>query len=225
MVGQRPVAQPQVESYMKLTIAIAGLLALLAGRAEAQNAVQNIAQSMIQCVGTVFNSPEAAPLLVHVPFRIQEATQAQIADNAVPTLQEAAAVRNLYPRVQNCYSQAMAQLSIYVPTVANLLSHSYRDGEGDVALLGNRQMTWGAFNTRRRDRYLHYAAVVQNEVQRLVGQAQQQQQAAAAANFLTALAKLAIGVAVVGAASQPQVARPSITTCNTMGYQTTCIGY
>ena len=210
---------------MKLTIAIAGLLALLGGRAEAQNAIQNIAQSMIQCVGVLYSSPEAASVVPHLPFRIQDATQAQLDDPNVPTPQEAAAVRLLHPRVQGCYSQAWAQLAIYAPTVTPILSQANRDGEPDVALLANRQMTWGTFNTRRRDRNAHYTVVVENEVRRLLGVAQQQQQAAAAANFITGLAKLAVGVAAVRAASQPQVVRPSITTCNTMGYQTTCIGY
>ena len=128
---------------MKLTIVAASAFALLAGRAEAQNAIQNIAQSMIQCVGTVFNAPEAASLLAHVPFRIQDATQPQLDDPNVPTPQEAAAIRLLYPRVQNCYSQAWAQLSIYAPTVTPILAQSYRDQDPDVALLANRQMTWG----------------------------------------------------------------------------------
>jgi hypothetical protein len=45
--------------------------------------------------------------------------------------------------VLGCYSQGLAQLSIYAPTVTPLLSQSYRDAEPDVALLANRQMTWG----------------------------------------------------------------------------------
>lgn len=215
----------------KLTIVgIAALsAALIGGRAEAQTPAQRIVSEFIGCATAAVSEPDAAKLVAdHIPFNANYATPAQLADNAVPTPQEAATIIRVFPRISLCQQSAAGQLTVLAPTIGNLFSQMYADAQGDVVVLERRGMAYGSYVQRRQQRGRYYQALLQAEIARLHAAEQQQvqarQQASAAGDFITGLAKLAIGAAVVTAASRPQYVAPAPTmsisrpiTCNPTG--------
>jgi hypothetical protein len=132
-------------------LAIAAVSAvLIAGRAEAQTPAQRIVSEFIGCVTVAASEPNAAKLVAdHLPFNANYATPAQLADNAVPTPQEAATIRSFRARLNLCQQSAAGQIGVLAPTIGNLFFKMYADQHADAAVLEQRGMSYGSFTQRR----------------------------------------------------------------------------
>jgi hypothetical protein len=130
-------------------LAAVGLLLLTGCLAQQQ---REAVQAGTSCLLAAYESPDAAPLRVHEPFNVNDATLSQLADNSFATEPERASVLAVYPRLRACQNEFLAQVEKLAPTFVAIFAKSYRDADDDTVALIQRQMTWGDFTKRRRDR-------------------------------------------------------------------------
>jgi hypothetical protein len=115
---------------------------------------------------TVYNLPEADPIRRHAPYNATEITPAQLADTGLATDQEVVAIDFLLPRLRD-YQQTLIQASTTAaPNLVPIMQTSIAAGEGDVSALKAHKMTWGEYNTHRRDRALKSQQQINAELQR-----------------------------------------------------------
>jgi hypothetical protein len=114
--------------------------------------IQPIVAQSVACASALYSEPQNEPIRRHTPFNARDATATQLADRALATPDEIAAIDSLRPRLQVCQKQTVDQLSTTMPSMDAILAASYARGEGDISMLRDRRMTWGEFTTRRRDR-------------------------------------------------------------------------
>jgi hypothetical protein len=182
---------------------------------------QEAVQAGISCLSAVYALPEAAPVRVHEPFNVDDATLAQLADNSFATEPESAAVSAIYPRVRACENEFLAQLEKLAPAFAPIYAKNYRDFDDDTVALIQGKMTWGDYTKRRRDRAIAGREAIAAENRRLTAE----NQARAAA--------LIEGLAAVNAITQSQTGPQSLPTgayrmpqegitCTQMGMFTRC---
>ena len=70
-----------------------------AGAAQTRQAIQPILAESMTCSTAVYQSPEAAPLRVHLPYNPKDATPAQLSDRAFATESEIAALQGAHQRL------------------------------------------------------------------------------------------------------------------------------
>jgi hypothetical protein len=162
-----------------------------------------------------YELPAAAPLRVHEPFNVNDATLSQLADNSFATEAEIASVSAVHPRLRACQNEFLAQVAKLAPTFAPLFAKSYRDSDDDTVALIQRQMTWGDFTKRRRDRAIVSQAALINEERRLAAE----DQARAAAM----IQGLAAAYAITQTAQPAPPPRATFTTCTQQGVFTNCV--
>jgi hypothetical protein len=157
----------------------------------------------------------AAPLRVHEPFNVNDATLAQLADNSFATEPEIASVSAVYPRQRACQNEFLAQVEKLAPTFAPIFAENFRDADDDTVALIQRKMTWGDYTRRRRDRAIAGQQAVVAEERRLAAEDQ-----ARAAAMIQGLAAAYAITQIAQPASPP---RASFTWCTQQGVFTDCI--
>lgn len=114
--------------------------------------VKPITARLTACVRTAYDAPQVDLIRAKLPFNTATATQEQLSDPSYATGPEIAAITALYPQVKACQRDALAALSPVVPAIVPVLSESYKAGDDHVAALERDQISWGAFNSLRRER-------------------------------------------------------------------------
>jgi hypothetical protein len=115
-------------------------------------ALKPISDNVTSCVAPLYASASAEPIRRHAPFKPADMTPSQGADPAFATPEEIAAIDGLLPPLRACQQAAVAATRTASPPAAPILEATYAAGEGDLSALKARSMTWGQFNTRRRER-------------------------------------------------------------------------
>lgn len=110
------------------------------------------------CVVAVYSAPEAEPIRLHSPYNPAETTPEQLADRAFVTDSEIAIIGALYPRLVECQQNTLRQISTPMPSLVPMLSAQYATGAEEITLLKSRKLTWGDFNTRRKNRLVDFQA-------------------------------------------------------------------
>lgn len=172
-------------------------------------------QAGTSCLMAAYASLDAAPLRVHEPFNVNDATLAQLADNSLATTAEIASVSAVFPGLRKCQSQFLAKVETLAPTFAPIFANSYRDSDDDVIALIQRRMTWGDFTRHRRDLAITGHEALITEERRLAAE----DQARAAAM----IQGLAAAYAITQAAQPAPPPRPIFTTCTHQGVFTNCV--
>jgi len=116
------------------------------------------------CGVAVYSAPEAEPIRMHSPYNPSEMTAAQLSDRAFATDSEIAVITALYPRLVECQQNVLNQLSTTMPTLVPVLSAAYATGAEEITLLKSRRLTWGDFNTRRKNRLVDFQARLSAEL-------------------------------------------------------------
>ena len=101
-----------------------------------------------------------------LPFDATTATAAQLSDPSYAAGPEIGALNSLHPRVKQCQQEALAALTPVAPAIVPVLSESYTAADGYVASLKGEKISWGAFNTLRKER----AAALKDEITTILGQ-------------------------------------------------------
>lgn len=167
------------------------------------------------CLFAAYSSPDAAPLRVHEPFNVNDVTFAQLADNSFATQAEIGSISVVYPRLRACQNEFLAKVEKFGPTFAPLFARSYQDTDDDAVALIQREITWGDFTKRRRDREILGQEAIINEERRLAAE----DQARAAAM----IQGLAAAYAITQAAQPAPPPRATFTTCTQQGVFTNCV--
>ncbi len=172
-------------------------------------------QAGTSCLAVAYASPEAAPLRVHEPFNVNDATLAQLADNSLATEAEIASLSAVYPRSRVCQNEFLGQVEKFAPTLAPVFAKTYRDADDDTVALIKHKMTWGDYTKRRRDRAIEGQEALITEERRLAAE----DQARAAAM----IQGLAAAYAITQAAQPAPPPRATFTTCTQQGVFTNCV--
>jgi hypothetical protein len=172
-------------------------------------------QANVSCLAAAYASPDAAPLRVHEPFTVDDATLAQLADNSFATEPEIASVSAVYPRLRACQNEFLAQLDKLAPAFGPMFAENYRDADDDTVALIQRKMTWGDYTKRRRDRAIAGREAIAAEERRLAAE----DEARAAAM----IQGLAAAYAITQAAQPAPPPRPTFTTCTQQGTFLNCV--
>ena len=172
-------------------------------------------QAGTSCLLAAYSSPNAAPLRVHEPFNVNEATLAQLADNSFATEAEIASVSAVHPRLRGCQNEFLGQLEKLAPAFAPIFAESDRDADDDTVALIQRKMTWGDYTKRRRDRAIAGQEAIIAEERKLAAE----DQARAAAM----IQGLAAAYAITQAAQPAPPPRATFTTCTQQGAFLNCV--
>jgi hypothetical protein len=101
------------------------------------------------CLSALYTSPDTEALRAHLLVRL---TPDQLANRSLATDQEIAALNAVQPRLHQCEQSALDQLANVMPSLVPIVSASYSKGAEQTALLNERKITWGEYNTARRAR-------------------------------------------------------------------------
>jgi hypothetical protein len=119
---------------------------------------------LTSCATAIYSSPEAEPIRRRVAFIPAETTPAQLADPALASAQEIAVADTLVHKLRGCQQAAIRGLSASAPPIVPIIQSTIAATEGDLTLLKAGKMTWGEYNTRRRDRAFHMQEQVTTEL-------------------------------------------------------------
>jgi hypothetical protein len=93
------------------------------------------------------------------------------------TPEELQVILTTHAQVQECQKALLNGLAGIVPSVVPILTKYYNHGEDELLLLVQREINWGEFNKRRRDRGAELSAEMQAENQRVTSGLQQRHEA------------------------------------------------
>jgi len=115
---------------------------------------------------TCFSSEysEANPIRAHVPLEPTEATPEQLADGSFATEGEIAAIN---AATDQCQKNFLPQLSTVSPSLVPIVSAIYAELADKAALLRDRKITWGEYNTGRRAMTMDLRSQVMAELLRI----------------------------------------------------------
>lgn len=115
---------------------------------------------------TCFSSEysEANPIRAHVPLEPTEATPEQLADRSFATEGEIAAIN---AATDQCQKNFLPQLSTVSPSLVPIVSAIYAELADKAALLRDRKITWGEYNTGRRAMTMDLRSQVMAELLRI----------------------------------------------------------
>lgn len=150
--------------------AAAMVLCGLAGCAAQQQ--REAVQSYSACLMSVYNSPQTAPLLIHIPFNSNDATLPQLDNQSFVTDTEISSLEAIYPQLKFCENSFLHQLANVAPTFTPIFAANYRGTDDDVVALIQHKMTWGDFTRRRRDRDVVTGEAIAAEDQKLAAEGQ-----------------------------------------------------
>ncbi len=118
----------------------------------AANGIKPIFADMNSCALAAWATPDGVVIAAKSPADPRDFTAAQLSDPVLPTESEAQAMRTLYPRLQACQRSALASLAASgAAPVASVLSNAAAQSQVDAALIEERKIEWGAFNTVRKE--------------------------------------------------------------------------
>jgi hypothetical protein len=181
---------------------------------------QQAASEIKSCGIAVYNSPEAGPIRVHVPYNIADATLEQLSDKSLATPSEVQAMLALHPKTQECRKAFLNSVGQSEPSLVPILIASYNRSDDDVLAVIQRRMTWGDRVRRARDRAPETQAAVQAADQRVVSGLNQEHQAEMAQRqrAAEAMAAWAQNQQMINA-----INRPVITNCSGFGNMVNCV--
>jgi hypothetical protein len=172
-------------------------------------------QANVSCLSAAYASPDAAPLRVHEPFNVNDATLAQLADTSFATEAEIASLSVIYPRSRGCQNEFLGQLEKFAPAFAPIFAENFRDADDDTVALTQRKMTWGDYTKRRRDRAIAGQEAVAAEERRLAAEDQAR---------ATAMIQGLAAVYAITHATQPATPpAATFTTCTQQGAFINCV--
>jgi hypothetical protein len=122
------------------------------------------------CFRSAYDAPAADVIRAKLVLDATKATAEQLSDPSYATGAEIAALNALHPRVKQCQQDALAALTPVAPAIVPVLSESYAAGDGYVASLEGGKISWGAFNTLRKER----TAAAKDEIATILGQSANQ---------------------------------------------------
>jgi hypothetical protein len=125
-------------------------------------------EKIAACNAAVYNSPEAAVLRSHMPFKPSDATLQQIGDPSLASDEEINALFITHLQVQDCCRTFLTEMSQSAPSLVPIFTAFYNRNEDDLLALIHKQLTWGEFNKKRRDEAAEAQAAVQAEGRRIV---------------------------------------------------------
>jgi hypothetical protein len=105
------------------------------------------------CISAVRASPEAQLVLDRDPMDPKDLTAEHLSDPTFPTDAQSKALADLHQRIAACQAKTIAELSASAAApVAPLFEATYAENARQVQLLEDRKITWGQFNTSRKER-------------------------------------------------------------------------
>jgi hypothetical protein len=116
--------------------------------------IKPIVAQLSVCTRSAYDAPEADIIRAKLPLSGITATAEQLSDPSYATRPEIATIDALYPRIKVCQKEALAALSMAAPAIVPALSASYQTGDERVAALVGDKISWGSFNTGRKERAL-----------------------------------------------------------------------
>ena len=119
------------------------------------------------CATANYNSPEAAPLRAHVPFKFTDATLEQLSDPSKITEQERAAVLTVHLRGQECRRTFIDAMSRAVPSMVPIFAQGYARADDNLLALLRGDEAWGEFVRQGRDNAIATTQAGQSEAQRV----------------------------------------------------------
>jgi hypothetical protein len=172
------------------------------------------------CGAQIYNSPEYAPLRIHLPHKTADLTLQQMSDGSFATPTEVQAIFATHPGFQSCRKALLTGLAQSEPSLVPILTASYNKNEDDLLALIQQKMTWGDYARRARDRATETQAALLAEDHRVVSGLQQEHQAELAQRqrAAEALAAWAQTQEMINAAN-----RPVVTNCNASGAMVNCV--
>jgi hypothetical protein len=138
------------EDYKDCMIA-AGYTQATPALAAATEAMKSTTAKLQGCMSAVFSSPAAAPLAAREPFLANAPSQAQLANSSFATDDEIAAFNAVTPQQEQCQKTAITAFSTSAPAAVRIFSATMTATASDRDMLKARRITWGQYNTRRRD--------------------------------------------------------------------------
>jgi hypothetical protein len=116
-------------------------------------AVKPILLEMKSCARAALDTPEGQIFSSRSPSNPADLTGPVLSDPSFASGQEVEAVSALYPRLQACQKAAIDGFtrSPVAASVLPILTAASRRSDRQVELLEGRKITWGAFNTARKE--------------------------------------------------------------------------
>src|SRR5712692_3970292 len=131
---------------------------------------QQTATQAKACVAVVHNSPEYAPLRVHLPSDSSAPTLQQLSDSTFATPTDVAAVYSTHPQMKECRRAILAGLAQSEPSVVPILIGSFNKGDDDRLAVVQRKLAWGEYVRRIRDRAVESKSQIQDAEQHIVAE-------------------------------------------------------
>lgn len=105
------------------------------------------------CVQAAADSPEDRTIAGKDPMNVADLTAAQLSDASFATDEEIRALKALHPKIAACQRKIIAELAASAAApVAPLFESVYEKNNAQLVLLEDRRITWGQFQTDRKER-------------------------------------------------------------------------
>lgn len=177
---------------------------------------------MRTCLTTAYNAPNVALIRAHLPMNVDDLTLQQLADQARATSSEAQAIFMYHSDIQRCRKVFLASRARSEPALVPILISAYNKGDDDLLSLAQRQISWGEYLHRARDRAVETRAALQAANREVMSELRREDEAERERRqrAAEALAAWAQTQEMINAAN-----RPVITNCSGFGAMVNCVSH
>lgn len=125
------------------------------------------ATSLKECTAAVYHDPQYAPLLIHAPENVRNATLQQLADKHFASDDEVSLLFAIHPRLKECRDNGVDQLARTTPTLVPILTESMMQQENTLVALIRKEITWGDYLRKNRDLASETTVKTTDEIKRI----------------------------------------------------------